>query len=1299
MAVVKCLHLRAMPVLVLLALVPPLVSETRAQDCNSNTIPDNCDIDCGPPSGPCDVPGCGGSADCNTNGVPDECELTQVFDLAADWSDAVNPNGPWSYNDGSGSPILNHFIDWDLGNQVFSADQPAWSVSPYNASTAWFKRTAAGSPAVQVPIGMVGTLIRPRSTVSWTSPFRGVVEVSGNVWGATQFDFTEIKWRLGLNAELFTGGQVASVPQGLASPQSLAEGFGGPAVLHRIVSPGDRLELSFEYQNCCPSSIVMAGVELRIVRLTDCNGNTVPDECDVLSQASGDCDKDGVPDECQADCNSNGTPDTCDIVEMTESDCNSNGEPDACDVSVSSLRWHPLEVPPPLSAGTNGIEFASMAFDLARRRVVLFGGIEAGKKLCRTDTWEWDGQSWTQLTGGFPTARLGAAMAYDGARNRMVLFGGTDCEGALYGDTWERSPDAVWTQVSSNGPSARAFSAMAFDSLRSRIVVVGGEDQIGTVLEDTWEWDGTTWLLRSATGPGPRSGHDMAFDSAHSQTILFGGDMVAGGNDTWAWDGQNWSLVSASGPTDVFGAKMSYDARRERIVLYGAIIDTITRDLWEWDGNEWSRTLEYGPNGYPGTDFGHFSMAFDLFRDSLVLFGGAFGGGDKYFDTTWELRTNSMDCNQNGIPDECASAEIDCNGNGRPDECDISFVFSFDCDANGVPDECETPGIVESFWVAKDGAWSDPNNWCPTVVPNNAGMTQYEVFVDGKTAVVTLDISPTILSLTTSNGGTVEVNSSSGASARSIFADLPIENGGALRARDGRRFLLDAASVSQATVGEICADGTGSKLEVNGQNVSGGNIVGLQGGQIELLGSGTLEDVMVQGDVIAPNVSVPNGQTGALKQTIVNEGVIAVGSIDATNATFLVPQESGTTLSGKGCVRMGNRFARIGEFKGSFTNSTGHRIEGAGRIFGEFMNEFDAIVMADHPSDPLRINAPGLKTNNGIFLAVNGGVLNIETNLGGNGRIEARGGTVKISGNTTTIADCIDVPPGSISIVEIGINPNGPATVTAAVLPITGGIVNVRNGSTVTISGTVTICPDPMGLPPTAELHVLGSTLIAGTIDLCPGGVLEVASTLRVVDSFRNALTDGTSASWSWGAGSVLMISGGQSPDLTPGSLTGWATLEAPSEDNGASAVGAQDNFSLRNITLAAGSHVSLVDYLDNGGGANMEVVYCENLTLGPGAVLNLNGLRLYQLAPTPMEIPPGAVGGGMIVDEQRAVRGDACPNGVADESDITCFVAILLGSPPTGPQLAAADLDGTGQVDGLDIQGFTQVLVGTFAP
>ncbi len=49
-------------------------------DCNGNGLPDQCDLSCGVPTGPCDVPGCGGSQDCDwegkgSNGVPDECDI------------------------------------------------------------------------------------------------------------------------------------------------------------------------------------------------------------------------------------------------------------------------------------------------------------------------------------------------------------------------------------------------------------------------------------------------------------------------------------------------------------------------------------------------------------------------------------------------------------------------------------------------------------------------------------------------------------------------------------------------------------------------------------------------------------------------------------------------------------------------------------------------------------------------------------------------------------------------------------------------------------------------------------------------------------------------------------------------------------------------------------------------------------------------------------------------------------------------------------------------------------------------
>ena len=51
----------------------------------------------------------------------------------------------------------------------------------------------------------------------------------------------------------------------------------------------------------------------------DCNGNGIPDECDLASGTS-------------ADCNGNNIPDGCEIAAGSTPDCNSNGIPDGCDI-------------------------------------------------------------------------------------------------------------------------------------------------------------------------------------------------------------------------------------------------------------------------------------------------------------------------------------------------------------------------------------------------------------------------------------------------------------------------------------------------------------------------------------------------------------------------------------------------------------------------------------------------------------------------------------------------------------------------------------------------------------------------------------------------------------------------------------------------------------------------------------------------------------------------------------------------------------------------------------------------------
>jgi len=69
---------------------------------------------------------------------------------------------------------------------------------------------------------------------------------------------------------------------------------------------------------------------------SDCNGNGIPDACDFAAGTVTDCNSNNVPDSCESDCNDNGIADACDISAGTVPDCNGNAIPDACDIAAGT---------------------------------------------------------------------------------------------------------------------------------------------------------------------------------------------------------------------------------------------------------------------------------------------------------------------------------------------------------------------------------------------------------------------------------------------------------------------------------------------------------------------------------------------------------------------------------------------------------------------------------------------------------------------------------------------------------------------------------------------------------------------------------------------------------------------------------------------------------------------------------------------------------------------------------------------------------------------------------------------------
>ena len=121
--------------------------------------------------------------------------------------------------------------------------------------------------------------------------------------------------------------------------------------------------------------------------------------------------------------------------------------------------------------------------------LVLYGNYSSNGR----ETWEWRGARWILQSTSGPRRHRNHIMAYDYARKRVVLFGGSS--GRTLRDTWE------WDGINweSFDPSPRDRHAMAYDRNRLQAVLFGGYD--GDRSDETWFWDGNTWVKSSQTGP------------------------------------------------------------------------------------------------------------------------------------------------------------------------------------------------------------------------------------------------------------------------------------------------------------------------------------------------------------------------------------------------------------------------------------------------------------------------------------------------------------------------------------------------------------------------------------------------------------------------------------------------------------------------------------------------------------------------------------------------------------------------------------------------------------------------------
>ncbi len=132
---------------------------------------------------------------------------------------------------------------------------------------------------------------------------------------------------------------------------------------------------------------------------------------------------------------------------------------------------------------------ASLSYDRARQRIVLFGGSADGGITGLDDTWEWDGINWlSHSPPQRPPGRWFGACDYDPVRRQVVLFAGStfNSGSTTLSDTWQWN-GTTWSLLPlALAPSSRGAARMVRDPASARMLLFGGSPNGLTTLSDTW---------------------------------------------------------------------------------------------------------------------------------------------------------------------------------------------------------------------------------------------------------------------------------------------------------------------------------------------------------------------------------------------------------------------------------------------------------------------------------------------------------------------------------------------------------------------------------------------------------------------------------------------------------------------------------------------------------------------------------------------------------------------------------------------------------------------------------------------
>jgi hypothetical protein len=181
--------------------------------------------------------------------------VAETFDVAADWSDANNPNGAWAYTEGDNP--LPHVDWWERQLGGFPTAQPGWARSEdgNNRIPFWFKSAVTPTFSHDFQIGDVvvhttdaaNGVGNGAGTLTWTSPACGRIDILGVVWPARHIGRSNRWTLLEAGVAVSSGDLLDPGPFSRANPMNLALGTGGSTVLANVpVAVGTVVALRIE---------------------------------------------------------------------------------------------------------------------------------------------------------------------------------------------------------------------------------------------------------------------------------------------------------------------------------------------------------------------------------------------------------------------------------------------------------------------------------------------------------------------------------------------------------------------------------------------------------------------------------------------------------------------------------------------------------------------------------------------------------------------------------------------------------------------------------------------------------------------------------------------------------------------------------------------------------------------------------------------------------------------------------------------------------------------------------------------